>query len=140
MHTYPCICSFTHIYVCVCVFKYVQMLLTWTSHPRVGLDVCGKQLSRTHELDEISCARPTHVSQTELGAHRKLTPFLEALKEGTGCAVGVGGAVLAFSESHTLRLFPIMCPVSTENVMQGPQSLQECTQGFSYSSDPKSQE
>lgn len=48
-----------------------------------------------------SVVQPTHVSQAELGARRKLTPFLDVLKEGTGCAVGVGGVVLAFSESHT---------------------------------------
>ena len=41
--------------------------------------------------------------------------------------------------SHTLRLFPIMCPVSTENVMWGPHSLQESTYGFTYSPDPNSQ-
>lgn len=54
-----------------------------------------------HTSQMKSAVRPTHVSQAELGAHRKLTPFLEILKEGTGCAVGAGRAVLALSESHT---------------------------------------
>lgn len=55
IYIHVCVCTCTY----KCVFKCIQVLLTWTSCPRIGLDVCGKQLSRALQLDEISCAANT---------------------------------------------------------------------------------
>lgn len=57
MHMLVCVCVYIYS-VCIdiykCVFKCIQVLLTWTSHPRIGLDMCGKHLSRTQQLDDSS--------------------------------------------------------------------------------------
>jgi hypothetical protein len=81
------------MFVCVCVC--VTVAKGWDETSWCWAGRVGTELSQ-HPSYMRSAVQRTHVRQAELGAHRKLAPFLRAPKEGTGRAFVSGGGGAGF--------------------------------------------